>query len=269
MLVRRIVDRLPKSDDGGGGNDGAGSEDGEKTELPLETATEDFPGQGTAGSTAEGKSDSKGPPNTVPNDSPPNILPDDSPKETNNADGAPIISLNDNQASIPTSVLVKGVPILILPTATLIGTQIITPNPSNPTTIIASRETFVISSNQIIGASNTVTFTQPTPPMASQPSPTLTAITAGGITFSMDASVAVISGKTYSIGPGASATTTIVNSETVSIGSGGVGFATETVYPGSPGPLAGGAQHYRSIESRLMATGIVVSLVIGILGFME
>lgn len=62
--------------------------------------------------------------------------------------------------------------------------------------------------------------------------PTTEIITAGGITFSeIGPSLVVIGGTTFTVGPGASPTTDIYNGQTISIGPGGVGFATTTVPP--------------------------------------
>ena len=58
---------------------------------------------------------------------------------------------------------------------------------------------------------------------------TLSQVTADGITFSMDATEAVVSGTTYTVGPGATPTTLVLGSETVSLGPDGVGLASTTI----------------------------------------
>ena len=58
---------------------------------------------------------------------------------------------------------------------------------------------------------------------------TLSQVTADGLTFSMDATEAVVSGTTYTVGPGAPPTTLVIGSETVSLGPGGVGLASTTI----------------------------------------
>jgi hypothetical protein len=56
------------------------------------------------------------------------------------------------------------------------------------------------------------------------------AVTAGGITFSeVGSSLVVIGTRTFTMGPGAAATTDVYDGVTVSIGPGGVGFASTTV----------------------------------------
>lgn len=103
----------------------------------------------------------------------------------------------------------------------------------------------------------------------------LTPVTAGGITFSIDPTVAVISGKTYTIGTGATEeTTTVINSQTVRIGTEGVSFPTTTVAPAAPAPVTtsttststGGAD---TLEKRLMSsgtTGTFLAVLLGLVG---
>jgi hypothetical protein len=61
------------------------------------------------------------------------------------------------------------------------------------------------------------------------------AVTAAGITFSkVGSSLVVIGTRTFTVGPGATATTDVYDGVTVSIGPGGVGFATTTVAYAAP-----------------------------------
>jgi len=70
--------------------------------------------------------------------------------------------------------------------------------------------------------------------------PTMSRATAGDLTFSMGPMAAVISGTTYAIGNGASATTAVIGGQTVSFGSNGVGLASTTVaVPTMSGVTAG------------------------------
>lgn len=60
--------------------------------------------------------------------------------------------------------------------------------------------------------------------------PTTQEITAGGITFSeIGSSLVDIGGTTFTIGPGATPTTDVYDGQTISIGPGGIGFATTTI----------------------------------------
>ena len=61
--------------------------------------------------------------------------------------------------------------------------------------------------------------------------PTLSPITANGITISMDASEAVISGTTVAVGPDASPTIVTLGNQTVSAGPGGIGLPSTTIAP--------------------------------------
>ena len=60
--------------------------------------------------------------------------------------------------------------------------------------------------------------------------PTTQEVTAGGVTFSeIGSSLVDIGGTTFTIGAGATPTTDVYNGQTISIGPGGIGFATTTV----------------------------------------
>ncbi|KAH9213540.1 hypothetical protein DL95DRAFT_524390 [Leptodontidium sp. 2 PMI_412] len=91
---------------------------------------------------------------------------------------------------------------------------------TTPMTTVIGGQTIIAGPNGLVigGATLTMPF-----------NPTTQAATAGGITFSqVGASVAVIGGKTYTFGPGAQQTTTVINGQTISIGPGGIGFKTTT-----------------------------------------
>ena len=60
--------------------------------------------------------------------------------------------------------------------------------------------------------------------------PTTQEVTAGGITFSeIGSSLIDLGGTTFTIGPGATPTTDVYDGQTISIGPGGLGFATTTI----------------------------------------
>ncbi|KAI9867440.1 MAG: hypothetical protein M1813_008998 [Trichoglossum hirsutum] len=92
---------------------------------------------------------------------------------------------------------------------------------ATPTTKVVNGQTVSIGPGGIGFAATTVA------PLGA----VITPITAGGITFSQGASIAVIDGTTFTVGPGATPTTKVVNGQTVSIGPGGIGFAATTVAP--------------------------------------
>ena len=64
--------------------------------------------------------------------------------------------------------------------------------------------------------------------------PTLSPITINGLTFSMDASEAVISGTTFDVGPDASPTIVTLGNQTASAGPGGIAFPSTTLVPPNP-----------------------------------
>lgn len=82
-------------------------------------------------------------------------------------------------------------------------------------------QTFTVGPTQITGAGGAVVI----------PAAGLTPMTIGAVSFSIGASQAIISGTTYAIGSGAPSTTIVVNGQKLTIGTGGVGFATTTVPP--------------------------------------
>ena len=61
------------------------------------------------------------------------------------------------------------------------------------------------------------------------PVPTGSGVTAGGLTFSVGPTAAVISGTTYAVGNGAAATTAVIGGQTISFGPNGVGLASTTI----------------------------------------
>lgn len=104
------------------------------------------------------------------------------------------------------------------------------PDTSSKTTLEVNGQTYVVQNSAIIASGTTLAIT----PEQKQVSTMATAsrVTAGGLTFSIDASQAIISGKTYAIGTGAGASATLdIGSETLVLGSGGVIFPSTTVAP--------------------------------------
>ena len=92
---------------------------------------------------------------------------------------------------------------------------------STPFTTIVNGQTISIGPQGIGLASTTVGLLPP--------EPTYSVVTAGGLTFSVGPSGAVIGGQTFTIKPGGSPTTTVINGQTISIGPNGIGLASTTV----------------------------------------
>jgi hypothetical protein len=137
----------------------------------------------------------------------------------------------------PTSFIVNGVLVSIGDSSIVIGGQSI----PGPTTVVVNNngQTFTLSSGNIIGPSTTITIFG-----SGSQAGSLTVTTTGDITLSLGTSIAVISGKAYTIDPSAIPTTTVVNGQTSSIGSGGVGLATKTI---PPSLFTGGADASRGL----------------------
>ena len=129
-----------------------------------------------------------------------------------------------NANSQPTTVVTAaGLTFSLSPSEAVVDgkTFRITPG-STPLTTVLNGQTITIGPNGIGLATTTIPL-----PRASEP--TFSTVTAGGLTFFVGPSAAVIDGKTFTIGPGSSPITTVINGQTISIGPNGVGLATTTV----------------------------------------
>ena len=157
----------------------------------------------------------------------------------------------------PTSFVVNGVSVSIGGSSIVIGGQTITSIPSAPTTIVANGQTLILSSGSIITPSTTIAIFG-----AGSQGGSLTPTTIGDITLSIGPSIAVISGKTYTIGPSAIPTTTVINGETISIGPGGVGFPTQTI---APSLFTGGAAAPRDLTK---FSGSLSALFLALMGLL-
>lgn len=95
------------------------------------------------------------------------------------------------------------------------------PGATEMTAIVDGKTITATNSGLIIDGSTTLSF-----PF----NPTTQEVTAGGITFSeIGSSLVDIGGTTFTIGPGATPTTDVYNGQTISLGPGGIGFATTTI----------------------------------------
>jgi hypothetical protein len=137
------------------------------------------------------------------------------------------------------------------PSITVISGKTYTMGPSAiPTTVFANGQAFILSSGSIITPSTTIAIFS------------LTLTTMGDITLSVGPSIAVISGKTYTIGPSAIPTTTVVNGETISIGPGGIGFPTTTI---APSLFTGGAVASRGLAKFSGSLSALFLVLVGLL----
>ena len=131
----------------------------------------------------------------------------------------------------PTTTTIGGVPVIVGPTNVVIGPSTVVYEASPPTTqITIGQQTFTVNPSQVIGPGATIAR-----PVNGggvfRPTPMPTVI--NGIPIQLGPSNAVIQGTTFAIGQGAPQTTIVVNGQTISIGSGGLGFADTTVAPPS------------------------------------
>ncbi|KAI9874903.1 MAG: hypothetical protein M1830_009139 [Pleopsidium flavum] len=115
----------------------------------------------------------------------------------------------------------------------------------------ASPITKVIAGQTVSFGRNGVGFASTTVPAPEWASSSQSAVTAGGLTFSVDSTAAIISGTTYAIGSGASPITKVIAGQTVSFGRNGVGFASTTV----PAP-----EWASSSQSAVTAGGLTFSV---------
>ena len=87
-------------------------------------------------------------------------------------------------------------------------------------TVVVGSETLRLGTNGVVLPSTTIA-----------PEQTVSAITADGLTFSADATEAIISGTAYAIGSEAIAKTVVVGSETIGLGTKGILLPSTTIQP--------------------------------------
>jgi hypothetical protein len=128
----------------------------------------------------------------------------------------------------PTGKSGQNGPIRIEPSAVVIGNQLVPiPSASDQTkVVVVSGQSYTVGATAVVGPYTTVPLPAGGGSLGLSPSP----IVVGGVPVFVDGtSQAIISGQTYSIGPSAKPTTIVVNGQTISLGSGGVGFASTTL----------------------------------------
>ena len=135
----------------------------------------------------------------------------------------PLADVNRGPITAPPSVITAaGLAFALGPGAAIIGSSTYSFLPGQtPTTIVYQGTTISIGPNGIGLAGTTIPI--PTP------APSLSTFTAGGLTFAVGPSQAVIGGRTFSIGPNVAPITTVVDGQTISIGSRGIGLAGTTI----------------------------------------
>ena len=131
--------------------------------------------------------------------------------------------LNPAITPAPIVTTVDGVAISLGPSAAVIGSQTHTfISGTSGSTIVYDGQTISLGPNGIGLARTTI---------AASVRPTFSVYQKDGITISMAASIAVVAGHTYSLSPGMTAFTTIINGQVVTVSSDGV------VFPGTTFPI--------------------------------
>lgn len=141
---------------------------------------------------------------------------------------------------LPFTTIVDSVPIVILPSSVVIGSQTVEIPTLDPSIVEANGATFTVRPSEIVAPARTITLSPLQQHMVT-PAPTATVVTTvGGLTFTVGPTVAIFSGTTYRIGEGAPATTITVDGTRVSLGSAGIGLPSTTIVPGelTPDPYA-------------------------------
>lgn len=139
--------------------------------------------------------------------------------------------------AVPATSTLNGVGVTIEPTNVVIGTQTLRLPLNSQTTVTYSGQTFTVQPNEIVASGTTYQIANQLATITQAPS----LVTVAGVTVEVDSTKAVISGTTYRIGSGAGSTTVVVNGQTISVGSNGVGFPGQghtTLAP--PMTVAGG-----------------------------
>ncbi|KIV93875.1 hypothetical protein PV10_05054 [Exophiala mesophila] len=134
--------------------------------------------------------------------------------------------------------VVGGVPVVVLPSSVVIGGSRVAIPPESTTSVVVNGVTYGVGPSEVVAPSATITLASIHPdhdPRVIRPQSSTTVVTTGQWTLTVASSVAVISGTTYRIGPGAHATSVDVGGSTVSIGPGGIGLPQETGATTGPG----------------------------------
>ncbi|TVY27284.1 hypothetical protein LHYA1_G003390 [Lachnellula hyalina] len=103
-----------------------------------------------------------------------------------------------------------------------------------PVVVTQDGQVFTVNPSQVLAGSTTLEIPAINTGgiLASSASPlSATPSTINGVPVQLSPSCAIVDGETYSIGAGAPETTVVANKQTISIGPGGLGFASTTVAP--------------------------------------
>jgi hypothetical protein len=136
------------------------------------------------------------------------------------------IAIAADQAGGPTPVTANGLTFQVGATQAIISGKSYAIGAGAPTTTLnIGGQTVVVGPSGVGVPGETVAPEQATA------GPSLSVVTAGGVTITYDKSEAIVGSSTYRIGQGASQTVITVNGKTVSFGASGVGLASSTIPP--------------------------------------
>ena len=157
---------------------------------------------------------------------------------------------NPSTLPSPSRTFVDGIALSIGPVAAVIGTKRYSFLPGQSSTqVLYKGHTFHLNEHGIALPHTTVSI--------SPHYEIFSTVTEGDLTFSVDASDAVIAGKTYHIRPGMAPVTTVINGQTISIGPQGIGMSgTTAVFPTEHTPQPTNKEGYAVVTK----DGIVFSL---------
>ncbi|MCJ1390707.1 hypothetical protein MMC18_003568 [Xylographa bjoerkii] len=155
-----------------------------------------------------------------------------------------------------TTATIAGLSIVLAASSAIIGseTYIFTPNEAPLTTSTAGQVITIGPSGIVFPSTTLLPVPQATAPLV--PAPTFSILTAGGLTFALNPTLAIISGTTLTIGPSATPTTVTINGETITAGSNGLIFPSTTIPPPSA-PLP------TTMFSAISVDGMLVSVAPG------
>ena len=153
----------------------------------------------------------------------------------------------------PTSITAAGLNFLVGATDVIIsGTTYATGSGAAFQTVVVGSQTMGIGSPGAVLPSTTIA-----------PKQTPTAIIAGGLTFSMDSTEAVINATTYAIGSGAVAKTIVKGSTTIILGTDGVALPSTTIRPWSNASQTGFFRGTSDTSSAATVTRALTPIVTG------
>ena len=147
---------------------------------------------------------------------------------------------------MPMSVTAAGVALLVGATdAVISGTTYAIGSGAPYQTVVLGSQTIGIGSAGIELPSTTIA-----------PEQTPIAVTAGGLTFSIDPTEAVVNGTTYAIGSGAAARTIVKGLTTIRLGTDGIELPSTTIRPWSNATRTGPSSSHATSDAFSASTGI-------------